>query len=66
MDLCRIGRRNIEGNLLVFNRHKTGVTSNVPMTAELRAVIARTPDIAPAFILNSVGKPYAAASLGNL
>lgn len=66
VDLCRIGRRNIEGNLLVFNRHKTGVTSNVPMTAELRAVIARTPDIAPAFILNSFGKPYAAASLGNL
>ena len=28
--------------------------------------VARTPDISPAFILNSFGKPCAAASLGNL
>lgn len=36
------------------------------LTPELRAVIALTPHISPAFILNSRGKPYAPESLGNL
>ena len=32
----------------------------------MRAVIARTPNIAPAFLLTSFGKPFSAAGLGNL
>lgn len=65
-DLCRIGRRNIKGGILTFNRQKTGTLAEVPLKPELAKVIASLPDIAPAFILNAYGKPYAAESLGNL
>lgn len=40
--------------------------AEVPIKAELRTVIERTPDIAPAFLLTSFGKPFTAAGLGNL
>ncbi|QLH15287.1 tyrosine-type recombinase/integrase [Paracoccus pantotrophus] len=66
VDLAAIGRHNMGSGLLTFDRQKTGVTCNVPLTAELRGVIARTPDIAPTFILNKYGKPYTPESLGNL
>jgi site-specific recombinase XerD len=65
-DLACLGRHHIEGNLLTFNRHKSGVETHVPITGELRKVINRTPDISPTFILNSYGKPYTKESLGNL
>ncbi len=65
-DLAKLGRKNIKGDLLVYERHKSKVKARVPLTRELRAVIARTPDIAPAFILNSFGRPFAKESLGNL
>jgi len=65
-DLAKLGRKNIKGDLLVYERQKSNVTARVPLTRELRAVIARTPDIAPTFILNSFGKPFAKESLGNL
>lgn len=64
-DLVRLGRANIDGGLLSFNRQKTGVFAQVPLTPELRAVIARTPHIAPAFVLTSKGRPFTAAGLGN-
>lgn len=64
-DLAKLGRRNIKDDLLVYQRQKSGIVARVPLTAELRAVIARTPDIAPAFILTNGGKPFKAASLGN-
>ena len=66
VDLCRLSRKNITGGVLRYERHKTGTEANVPLTPELRAVISRTPDIAPSFILNSVGKPYTKESLGNM
>lgn len=66
VDLVKLGRRHIADGLLSFKRQKTGVVCRVPLTPELRAVIARTPHIAPAFILNRKGKPYTAESLGNL
>lgn len=65
-DLVKLGRKNIMDGILSFRRQKTGVLSEVPMTPELRAVITRTPDIAPAFLLNGKGKPYTAEGLGNL
>lgn len=65
-DLAKIGRHNMIGGLLTYNRCKTGALAEVPLTEELRAVIRRTPDIAPAFILSSRGKPYAPGSLGNM
>lgn len=65
-DLARLSRRNISDDVLTYHRQKTGVEAYVPMTVELRAVIARTPDISPAFILNGRGKPYTPESLGNL
>lgn len=64
-DLAKLGRKNIKGDLLVYERQKSGIKAQVPLTAELRAVIDRTPDIAPAFILTEAGKPFKAASLGN-
>lgn len=64
-DLCQIGRHNIQGNLLTFRRGKSGVETHVPITADLKAVISRTPDIAPAFILTDFGKPYSKEGLGD-
>ena len=66
VDLAVIGRHNIKNGVLTFDRQKTGVTSRVPLTHELRAVIARTPDISPAFILSKHGRPYTAESIGNM
>ena len=65
-DLANLGRKNIHGDLLVYERQKSKVKARVPLTPELRAVIDRTPDIAPAFILTDGGRPFATASLGNL
>ena len=65
-DLARLGRRDIRDGLLTFRRQKTGALAEVPITAELRAVIARTPDIAPAFILSSHGRPFTPESIGNM
>jgi integrase len=64
-DLCRLGRHHMTGNLIEFKRQKTGVYTYVPITPELRAVIAKTPDISPAFILNNHRKPFTKESLGN-
>ncbi|MCA0850868.1 tyrosine-type recombinase/integrase [Salipiger thiooxidans] len=65
-DLVKLSRKNIKGDLLVYRRQKSKVTAQVPIKAELRAVIEQTPDIAPAFILTAHGKPYTPESLGNL
>lgn len=64
-DLAKLSRKNIKGDLLVYERQKSGIKAQVPLKAELQAVIDRTPDIAPAFILTEQGKPFKAASLGN-
>ncbi len=64
-DLAKLGRLHIKDDLLVYERQKSGIKARVPITAELRAVIDRTPDIAPAFILTDRGTPFKAASLGN-
>lgn len=64
-DLAALGRKNIKGDLIVYDRIKSGVTGRVPVTVELRKVISATPDIAPAFILSGKGKPYTPGSLGN-
>jgi len=66
VDLVKLGRRNITEGVLQYRRQKTKTLAQVPLTPELRAVIARTPDIAPAFILNRKGKSYTAESIGNL
>lgn len=66
VDLARLSRKNIKGDLLVYERQKSGITARVPITAELSAVIGRTPDIAPTLILSGAGKPYTPESLGNL
>jgi len=65
-DLARLRRKNLKGDLLVYERQKSRITARVPLTSELRAAIDRTPDISPAFIMTTYGKPYAAESLGNL
>lgn len=64
-DLAKLGRKNIKGDLLIYERQKSKVKARVPLTAELRTVIDRTPDIAPSFILMEQGKPFKAPSLGN-
>jgi integrase len=66
VDLVKLGRHNLENNVLIYTRQKTGRKAYVPLTHELRAVIARTPDIAPAFLLTSRGRPYTAEGLGNM
>jgi len=63
-DLVKLSRRNINGDLLSYRRQKTGTLAEVPMTAELRRVIAGTPDIAPAFLIGQKGKPISPNNLG--
>lgn len=65
-DLVKLSRRNVSDGFLTYKRQKTGTLCEVPLTVELRAVIGRTPDIAPAFVLTSKGKPFSAPGLGNL
>jgi hypothetical protein len=65
-DLAKLGRSNINGGLLVYSRQKNGTTARVPITPELRALIARTPDISPTFSLTERGKPHTVESLDNL
>lgn len=65
-DLAVLSRKNIVDSVLQYRRQKSKGAAQVPMTTELRTVIARTPHIAPAFILSRKGKPYKAESLGNL
>lgn len=66
VDLVKLSRRNISDGVLTYRRQKTKVLAQVPVTPELRAVIDRTPHIAPAFILSKHGKPYTAESIGNM
>lgn len=66
VDLAKLSRRNLKDGVLEYRRQKTKTTALIPLTPELRAVISRTPDIAPAFLLNRRGKPYAVESLGNM
>ncbi|WP_437195420.1 tyrosine-type recombinase/integrase [Roseovarius sp. MS2] len=66
VDLAKLGRKNIKDGLIEYTRQKSGVTAYVPVTPELRAVISRTPDISPAFITSTRGKPYTPESLGAL
>lgn len=66
VDLSRLGRQHVKGDLLTFQRQKAGAVAEAPITEELRAVIERTPDIAPAFILSGRGKPYTPESIGNM
>lgn len=65
-DVSKLGRRHIKGDLLVYRRQKSKTIAEVPLTAELRKVIARTPDIAPAFVLSKHGKPYTPETIGNM
>lgn len=65
VDLVRLSRKNERDGILTYIREKTGTTAQVPVTPELRTVISRTPDIAPAFLLTSFGKPFSAAGFGN-
>ncbi|MFD0978046.1 tyrosine-type recombinase/integrase [Tropicimonas aquimaris] len=65
VDLAQLSRANLDDGLLTYTRQKTGKTAYVPLTSELRSVIARTPDIAPALLLTSFGRPFAPAGLGN-
>ena len=66
VELVKLGRRNIRDAVLTCRRQKSKLEANLPGTTELRAVIDRTPHIAPAFILHRKGKPYTAESMGNL
>ncbi len=65
VDLCRLSRKHVKGDVLEYERSKTGVTAYVPMTPDLRAVLSRCPDISPAFITNKHGWQFSAAGLGN-
>lgn len=65
-DIAKLGRQHLKGDLLVYRRQKSKTVAEVPLMVELRRVIARTPDIAPAFVLSKHGKPYAPETIGNM
>ena len=65
-DLVKLSRRHVSGDLLSYTRRKTATKADIPLTPELRAVLAPLPDIAPAFLLSARGKPFAAKGLGNM
>lgn len=64
VDLTAIGPPNLKGGLLAYDRQKTGVRAEIPVTPELQAVLDRLPDIAPAFLLTAYGRTYSPGGLG--
>ena len=57
-DVVRMGARHIRGNGIYVKQQKTGAELQVPISAELRAVLQKTPVQAFTFLTTENGTPY--------
>src|SRR5262245_34894791 len=65
-DVVRMGRQHVRGDLIDVKQHKTGAVLQIPIHAELRAVIDATPRDNLTFLMTVFGKPFKSAGFGNL
>lgn len=65
-DVVRMGRQHVHGDLIDVKQNKTGEVLQIPMHANLRAIIDATPRENMTFLMTEFGKPFAAAGFGNL
>jgi integrase len=62
-DVVRVGRQHIRGGVLSLRQSKTGAQIDIPVIAELQAVL----DVAPAgmtFLITEQGRPFTPAGFG--
>jgi integrase len=57
-DVVLMGARHIRGNCIYVKQQKTGAELQVPISAELRAVLEKTPVQAFTFLTTENGTPY--------
>ena len=62
-DIVRVGRQHIRAGVLSLRQSKTGAQIDIPVLAELQAIL----DVAPVgmtFLITELGKPFTAAGFG--
>jgi integrase len=64
-DVIRMGRQHIRGGFLFVRQQKTGAELEIPVLAELQAILDATPNDHLTFLVTQQGKPFTAAGFGN-
>jgi site-specific recombinase XerD len=66
-DVVRLGRQHVQGGILSFRRHKTGVLVEIPVLPEIAAILAALPQRNGqlTYLLNEYGRPFSDAGFGN-
>jgi integrase len=64
-DIVRLGRQHVREGVLSFRQSKTGVQVDIPVLAELQAVLDATPNEHLTFLVTESGKPFSPAGFGN-
>jgi integrase len=65
-DVVRMGRQHVRGDLIDVRQNKTGEVLQIPMHADLQAIIDATPRGNMTFLMTEFGKPFKPAGFGNL
>lgn len=65
-DIVRMGRQHVTGDLIRVRQQKTGAILQIPLHAELRAILDATPSNNLTFLTTGAGKPFSPAGFGNL
>jgi integrase len=63
-DVIRMGRQHIRAGLLTVRQNKTGATLNIPIGAELKAVLDGAPRAHLTFLTSAAGEPFTADGFG--
>jgi integrase len=64
-DEIRMGPQHIRDGFLHVKQSKTGVELGIPVTSQLRDIIAASPVNQLTFIVSELGKPYTATGFSN-
>ena len=64
-DAIRMGRQHVRNGLLAVRQNKTGATLNIPIGAELKAVLDGTPREHLTFVTTAAGQPFTAGGFGH-
>jgi integrase len=65
-DVVRMGRQHVKGGTLSMRRQKTDVAFDIPLLPDLVKELELHPKSDLAFLISERGKPFDAASFGNL
>jgi integrase len=64
-DVVRMGRQHVKNGVLTIRQQKTGALVEIPVLAELKAVIDATTNDHLTFLVTASGKGFSAAGFGN-